>query len=247
MGSESPEQKNQSGQKRGHGSRQRLQTPPLRLKPIPYDGRSDVPHSVPPELTKKQVLKAVSHWVRVHALIVLSERLASPAMVGKELGLEPKDVAYHFHVLEKLDLIELVEVRTTDGGRIQGKFYRGKVLPYFDIESWKQIDPDEKPAITSNIMAMCSTDITSAISAGTLNGEDNHISRTVMLLDNEAYQGLLELLINTVDGMLALKREAAARIREGEKAIPTKVHIIQFEAPGASEVELEELPEDEAA
>lgn len=229
-----------------HGVRTRPQTPPMRLKPIPVKGKTAAPEAAP-ELTKQQVITAVSHWVRVHALIVLSERLASPQTVAEEIGWKAKDVAYHFHVLEKLDLIVLEEVRTTPGGRVIGHFYRGKVLPYFDIESWKQIDPNDKPAITANIMAMCSNDITQAVAAGTLNGDDNHISRTVMLLDQPRYEKLLQLLLDTVNTMLQLKAEAAEAIRQGAQSIPLKVHIIQFEAPGATEVELEDLPEPEAA
>jgi DNA-binding transcriptional ArsR family regulator len=179
----------------------------------------------------------MAHPVRVHALMVLSDRLASPAIIAKELGLEARDVSYHFRVMEKLGLIELVETRETPGGRILGRFYRATARPYFDLDSWREVDPANQPGITANILAMCNADIAAAVKAGTINGEDNHISRSPMVLDRKAYKDLIDLLDRTAETMLSLQQEAAARLRAGDETILTTVHVIQFESPRPVQIE----------
>lgn len=214
--------------------KKRRLAPPQRVlkpEPKPKDFRR------PPRLTDEQALAAMAHPVRVHALMALSDRLGSAGTVAEELGLKARDTAYHFRVMEKLGLIELVEIRETPGGRILGKFYRAVARPYFDLEAWREVDPADQPGITANILAMCNADIAAAVKAGTINGEDNHISRSPMVLDRKAYQDLIDGLAKTAEWMLTLQQEAAARLRAGDETILTTVHIIQFESPKPVEID----------
>lgn len=185
----------------------------------------------PPHLTSPQMIKALSHATRVHALTVLNERTASPTELAAELDRPVKHVCYHLEKLAELGCIELVETRKVWGGRTQQHFYRALQRPWFDREAWKQVDPEDQPGVTSSIMGNINEDIATAIKAGTLNGKDNHISRTPMILDELSYEELIELLNSTLEEAMAIQERATNRLKDGGRTILTKVHLIQFESP----------------
>ena len=68
--------------------------------------------------------------MRVRALEVLNERVASPSELAKELGEPLGNVAYHVKILEENDAIELVRTAPVRGALEH--FYRAKVRPWFD-------------------------------------------------------------------------------------------------------------------
>lgn len=185
----------------------------------------------PPHLTNPQLVSALAHATRVHALTVLNERAASPKELAAELDRDINHVSYHLEKLEELGCIELVEAKKRHGGRVEEHFYRATVRPWFDREAWKQVDPQDQPGVTSSILANINEDIAVAIRAGTLNGKDNHISRTPLVLDPESYGELIELLNSTLGGVMEIQERATNRLEAGDESILTKVHLIQFESP----------------
>ncbi len=185
----------------------------------------------PPHLTNPQLVTALAHATRVHALTVLNERAASPKELASELDRDINHVSYHLEKLEELGCVELVETKLRHGGRVKEHFYRATVRPWFDRDAWKQIDPQDQPGVTSSILANMNEDIAIAIQAGTFNGPDNHISRTPMILDPESYGELLELLNSTLEGAMEIQEKATSRLKAGGVSVLTKVHLIQFESP----------------
>jgi len=192
--------------------------------------------STPPDLDIADVLSALEHPTRVHALMVLNERLASASEIGRELDRPSDHVAYHLKKLRKLGLIELVHVEETRGGRKTGRFYRALIRPWFDHESWEKVDPRRQGVITATMLGLCNADVAEAVRAGTIDEPDSHISRTPLILDRETYAELGNLLDQVIAEMLALQEEASARIRAGEdEVILTKVHMFMFESPDPAE------------
>jgi DNA-binding transcriptional ArsR family regulator len=187
--------------------------------------------SEPPDLSGDDALSALEHPTRVHALMVLNERIASAAEIGRELGQSSDHVSYHLKRLRRLGLIELVEVVETPGGRTTGKYYRALIRPWFELDTWKAVDQRRQAAITSTMLALCNADIAEAVLAGTIDDEDSHISRTPMILDRKSYRELVKLLDNVISEVLSIQRRSAARIEEGAGRIATKLHLFQFESP----------------
>jgi len=185
-----------------------------------------------PTMANPQMVKAVSHPTRVHALTVLNERSASPRELAAELDRTIRHVTYHLDELEKLACIELVETREVKGGKVKGEnFYRGIQRPWFNRDAWKLVDPEDQPGVTSSIMALMNEDIANAITGGTINGKENHISRLPMIIDREGWEELVELLTETLRRGMAIQERAAVRLDSGADVILTKVHLIQFESP----------------
>ncbi len=185
----------------------------------------------PPQLTKVELLSAMAHHTRVYALSVLTDRLASPKELAAELGCSVRHVAYHIEKLEELRLVELVRIdENAADGRSVEHFYRATQRALFDRETWKQIE-GPKSGATAAIMALVNEDIAKAITGGTFDGEENHISRSPMLLDAEGYEELLTHLEGTLEELFEIKARAANRMNPDTETITTMVHIIQFDLP----------------
>jgi DNA-binding transcriptional ArsR family regulator len=187
-----------------------------------------------PKLTRPELLSALKHQTRVHSLSVLTDRTASPKELAAELGCAVRHVTYHLEKLEELDMIELVRIdETAAGGRAVEHFYRATQRPWFDREAWKEIR-GPKAGTTAAIMGLVNEDIARAITGGTFDGEENHISRTPMLLDHDSYEELLALMTSTLDALFDIKDRAANRIKPDTDVVTTMVHLIQFDLPRPS-------------
>lgn len=187
--------------------------------------------SEPPDLSEGNLLAALEHPTRVHALMVLNERAASAAELGREVGQPSDHVSYHLKRLMGLGLIEPVQVVETPGRHIAGRYYRALVRPWFDRDNWSAVNPKRQAAITSTMLALCNADIAEAVRSGTINTEDSHISRTPVVVDRDSYRGLIELLDEVIVEILQIQERSSARLREGAERIATKIHLFQFESP----------------
>jgi DNA-binding transcriptional ArsR family regulator len=185
----------------------------------------------PPTLTNQQLIAAMEHPTRVHAVTVLNERTACASEIGRELGQPPKHVSYHLGKLEGLGVIEYVGEREVPGSKRKARYFRALVRPWFDTESWKQVEPENQPKVTANILALCNADISAAVVSGTIHGQDNHISRIPMILNREGYETLVKRLDEVTEELVAMQQQNAASMKPGDETVLTKVHIIQFESP----------------
>jgi DNA-binding transcriptional ArsR family regulator len=188
----------------------------------------------PPDLRENDVLLALEHPTRVHALMVLNERAACAAEIGRELGRQADHVTYHLKKLRELGLTELVEIAETRDGRKTGKFYRALIRPWFDLETWKKVDPTRQATITATMLSLCNADIAEAVRSGTINDPDSHISRTPVIVDRESYRDLVVLLDEVVSEILLIQEQSKVRLHHGADRVATKLHLFQFESPDPS-------------
>jgi Helix-turn-helix domain len=185
-----------------------------------------------PKLAPATLLAAFSHETRVHAISVLTDQTASPAQIAKELDRSVRHVTYHFEKLEELGIIEHVRTEPAAGGRTVQKLYHATQRVWFDRDAWKQMrGRGPTPQLTAAIMGLINRDIAIAMASGTFDGEDNHISRTPMLLDAEGYQELLAMLEDVLQKIFAIKERTAARITKDSKTVLTIANILQFDLP----------------
>lgn len=186
-----------------------------------------------PHLAKQQLLSALTHETRVHVMSVLTDRTASPKELAGELKRTIRHVSYHLGKLEGLGLVELVRTEEAAGGATVEHFYRATQRAWFDREAWQQLD-GPKAEITAAIMGLVNRDISLAITAGTFDREENHISRTPMLLDKEGYGELIDYLASVLAELFEIKSRAAARITKDTETILTVTNVIQFDLPESS-------------
>jgi DNA-binding transcriptional ArsR family regulator len=78
------------------------------------------------------VIKALSHPLRFHILVVLNQRVANPTEIASELDEPLGNVAYHTKILAENGAIE--QVRTAPVRGALEHFYRAQIRPWFDDE-----------------------------------------------------------------------------------------------------------------
>jgi DNA-binding transcriptional ArsR family regulator len=79
-------------------------------------------------LSTEQQIKAYVHPARMSIISLLAEGKRTVSGVAKEFGVHPATITHHFKLLEKIDLIKLVEKRDT--GRNIEKYYRAVALNF---------------------------------------------------------------------------------------------------------------------
>lgn len=188
----------------------------------------------PAAVADEALLYALEHPTRVHALMVLNEYAACAADIGRELGRPSSHVTYHLKAMRERGLIEVVEVAETSGGRNNGTFYRALVRPWFDLETWEQVDPKRQAAITATMLGLCNGDIGDAVKAGTINEPDSHISRTPVIVDRDSYRDLVLLLDRVISEILEIQERSKLRLLEGAERVATKLQLFLFESPDPS-------------
>jgi DNA-binding transcriptional ArsR family regulator len=185
-----------------------------------------------PLLVVPELATAMRHPTRSYALTILTERVASPKEIARELDRTIRHVTYHLGVLEELGCIELVRTEAAGGGRVVEHFYKATKRPWLDRQSWKGLDGTDQQGVTSTLMELISADLESAMSSGTFtNPADNHLSRTPMNVDKEGWEEVIALLAGTLDGLIDIQGRVSNRATAETELTPIKVEMLQFRSP----------------
>jgi DNA-binding transcriptional ArsR family regulator len=187
-----------------------------------------------PDFLSPQLAAAMSHPTRVHTMSVLLERTASPRQVAAEIGERLNNVTYHINQLRKLGCVELVRTESVRGGRVLERFYRAKRRLYFDEAAWEALSEKERLGLISVTLRMISQDITTAMAAGTVFGDDNaaHLSRSSMAVDQEGWREITEVLERATADLFDVEERVAERTANGAEAdLQAKVEMMQFRSP----------------
>lgn len=191
-----------------------------------------MPAKRPPALVNPRLASAMTHPTRIRTLRVLTEREATPREIAAELDEPLNNVAYHVRVLKKLGCIELVRVNQTHGGRVAEHVYKGTQRPYWDQADLDQLNASEKLNVIYGILQHVSEDVSTAMAHGTFfQHDDNHLSRMPMVVDQAGWDEVVELLGDTLDGLMEIQEKVNERGAEPVDTKLTRVAILQFESP----------------
>jgi DNA-binding transcriptional ArsR family regulator len=177
--------------------------------------------------------KAITHPIRLQALTIFTERVASPAEIARDLGEQVGNVSYHVRELEKLGMIELVRTRKVRGA--VEHFYRASVLPYFDEEEWAALPPDERGTATLHALRQVFGDVLGAMEAGTFDARPERcLVRIPGLVDELGWTELNALHAEATERTFEILARSAERMVENPEAeqIPATSVMIFFERPG---------------
>lgn len=175
------------------------------------------------------MLRVLAHPTNVHALSVLSERDATAKEIAAELGCPVRHVSAQLGRLEEFGLVG--EVADGENGGSAEKRYRTLKQAWFDRQAWEGVAPADRAGVTGAILGLIEKDLGEAMAAGTLDGDDSHISRTPLLLDPGGYEELVALLDATLEEVIEIKARAEERLADEDGAIPTVVHLVQCDLP----------------
>ncbi len=194
-----------------------------------------MPKTKKKESVEQTVAKAFAHPLRVQILIILNERVASPNLLSQELDQSLNLVAYHVRVLEKYDCIELVDTKQRRGATEH--FYRATRRQFLSDSEWARMPESLRPGLSGAMLKSVFDDIEEAAQSGTLDElDDRHLSRTPMVVDQQAWTDVSSLLKETLDRVLEIQAEASARLaKSGEPSMSSKVEIMHFKSPEPKE------------
>ncbi len=182
-----------------------------------------------PALIDPRLLKALSHPTRQLILEILTRGPSSPIRITREMeGVSLNLVSHHIKVLKELGCIELVETKKRRGATEH--VYRATQVHRFSAEAWDAVEPSKRPPITTNILKLISEDTNRALGEGRMDEvSDNHISRSLLELDQEGWAEVVGTLRRALDEITEANAKSAERSQQsGEELQPSRVMIMQF-------------------
>src|SRR3954452_2778194 len=119
------------------------------------------------------IVKALSHPLRMRILTRLNEGVASPNEMAKEFEESLPLISYHVRILRELDCIELV--RTTPRRGAIEHHYRALTRAFLDENDWEQLPLSARKAMSSTSLNKALGDIRDAMDADTFDARtDRH-------------------------------------------------------------------------
>jgi DNA-binding transcriptional ArsR family regulator len=188
--------------------------------------------AVPPKTDRTvaselQVAKALSHPLRQLILEVLSDRVASPVELAKDIGQPLNLVSYHVRVLADRKLIKLVRTRPRRGATEH--FYRAVVRPELEDPEWKRLPPSLRRAIAGQRLGEVWDDVAVAHEDGAFDREDVHVSRTLLELDDRGRDELAAILVETVQAARRIDEASRKRLRGKSGRTRSELAIVHFD------------------
>ena len=178
------------------------------------------------------VAKVFTHPLRGHVWVTLFERgVVSPTEIANELDLDVSEVSYHFRELKKRNLIKLV--RTVQRRGFDEHFYE-PVAPALDFNdaAWMELPAGIRATFSGEMLRQVIDTLTKALSAGSFDARDRHLSQSWLLVDERGWKELMRTVERTLHQIAAIQGRCAER-RQGssEPGIPVAVVMASFETP----------------
>lgn len=159
-----------------------------------------------------RLVKAMAHPLRQKILQALNERVASPSQLAEELGDPLTKVSYHVKILLEYEAIELVRTELT-GASVQ-HFYRATTRVLIDDEHWQKLPASVQSALFDHTLQQTWQHLVDASREDGFEESRTHLSWTSFDLDEQAYQEITDLLMETLER--AMEIQAGAISRAGE-------------------------------
>jgi DNA-binding transcriptional ArsR family regulator len=179
---------------------------------------------------RPRIFKALAHPLRMRLLAALSERESSPSELAVEFDEPLGNVSYHIKTLEELGCIELV--RTTPARGALQHHYRAVVRPVISDDAWARVPSSARPSISAGIRSEIWRDLAQAVSDGAFDKrQDRHLSWTNLVLDEQGWNDMTELLAGVVERATEIQGESEHRLQAdgSEGAVTTKLVLAHYE------------------
>jgi DNA-binding transcriptional ArsR family regulator len=178
---------------------------------------------------------AVAHPIRSKCLVILAERVASPAEIARELHLDVSKVGYHVKALADAHLIEEIGSRPVRGA--VEHFYRAVELPIVSNEQEAEISPADQRVYAESVLSIFAANAAHSLDVGTFIGRtDHHLTRLAFNTDEEGWGEATAAYMELYERIFEIQESAAARMTDGDEK-PFRVVSFQslFEIPMSPE------------
>jgi DNA-binding transcriptional ArsR family regulator len=194
------------------------------------NGSTSQPHEL-----DSNIVKALSHPLRMRILTRLNEGVASPNEMSKQFEESLPLVSYHVRILRELDCIELV--RTTPRRGAIEHHYRALTRPFLDDADWRSLPPSARKAVSNTVLTKALGDVRNAVATGSFDERpDRHLSYSAPVLDEQGWKALNERLDELLNWTIEEQAAAAGRLQAGETGgteVRARVTLMSYPAPPA--------------
>jgi DNA-binding transcriptional ArsR family regulator len=176
-----------------------------------------------------EIIKALAHPARAHALHILNQRTASPKELAQEVGTSVGKMAYHVRELHKAGYLELVSTVPRRGATEH--FYRAIKRPIFSDEEWAQFPEHARADIVHEQLKVTGELLSAALASGSFERRGNrHNTLFEAMVDEQGWDEAMEVLKETMEKIDEIQATSAERrIESDEPGIPMAVALIGFE------------------
>lgn len=181
----------------------------------------------------RQLAHVVSHHVRVQALTILAERIASPKEIAATLGENLNTVSHHVKVLREMGLVEIVDEQPRRGATEH--FYRAITRPLLSSEEWDKLTVAERQRFSVWIVQLVLGDAAQSFNARLFDARsDRHLSRVPLVLDREGWDEVTEIQNKALKAILEAQAESAERLaKRGAQGFNATAAMMCFEVPAS--------------
>jgi DNA-binding transcriptional ArsR family regulator len=177
----------------------------------------------------QDLVRALSHPIRVSILEALQGRLASPSELSQELNQSLGVVSYHANTLVECGCLELVHTKQRRGALEH--FFGLTPRSFIGHQDWRRAPMPLRGGITSAALTSFVEKTAEAIEAGTIDArEDTTLNWMPISVDEAGWAEVAEIMDQALQRLSAVHARSSQRL-EGREGIPMIVGLAAFEAP----------------
>jgi DNA-binding transcriptional ArsR family regulator len=178
---------------------------------------------------------AVAHPLRCRCLTIFADRVASPAEIARELGLEVSSVGYHVNALAEAGLIEEVRQRPVRGA--VEHFYKAVVRPITATDEEAEVSIEKRMSFSRTIWSLIAANATTALQTRKLvERSDHHLTRVPLRVDEQGWKEVAEAYMDLYERVYEIQTASAERLGERPDDPGISAMSVQafFETPEAA-------------
>jgi DNA-binding transcriptional ArsR family regulator len=178
----------------------------------------------------QDLIQALAHPFRVHALHILNQRVASPKELSYECECSVSTMSYHVRMLAEAGFVELVREEARRGATEH--FYKGTHRAIFWDDEWVLVPEPIRAAIVGMELKVTGEILGRSLGSGTFEKRsDRHHSLHEAMVDEQGWQDGMSALKDCMNRIIEIEGEVAERQLTGESAarIPLAVSLLGFE------------------
>lgn len=157
-------------------------------------------------------MRVLGHRGRVKILSILNERVASPKELEQVVDEGLSQISYHIRVLREEGFIE--QERTEQRRGAIEHYYRATQRALLPADAWENLSPSMMEGISVGILREFFEDAEASMKAGIFDDPTSHLSWTPLVLDEEGWNRVAEILKNTMDEVFDVQVETSERMAE---------------------------------
>lgn len=162
------------------------------------------------------VAYVVQHPIRVDALAILNERVASPSQIARQIGIGLSKVGNHVKAPYDAGCIELVRTEANRGAIEH--FDRASLRPHISDAEWAKLSEPARREISALVFQAVVAEGLGALRSGKFDSRLNrHLSWRIMNLDEEGWEELTTEKAESLERIEAIQARADARMVEAGK------------------------------